>query len=259
MVQCDYCGKDTYLPFRCKYCGDYFCSEHRLPESHRCKGEYQYSRSTSGYTNFTPTGTTYNPRQRSRSRYYFSKKELRDLGIGLVVILAIPLMSLWGYFRISPFIVLGAVLIFGLGFILHEFAHKFMAQRLGYWAEFRINQQGLMLTLLSFFSPFKIIAPGAVMINGGLNWDDYGKISIAGPVTNIGLGVLFFFMMIMSGSFVSYTLASIGMNINASLALFNLIPFGVLDGRKIYSWSKVAWGVTVAAALIIYMLSNFRF
>lgn len=36
---CSHCGrKFTELPYRCNYCGKYFCSEHHLPEAHACKG-----------------------------------------------------------------------------------------------------------------------------------------------------------------------------------------------------------------------------
>ncbi|UCG95690.1 MAG: hypothetical protein JSV92_01410 [archaeon] len=37
---CQYCGRPlgTEMPFRCKYCSGSFCSEHRLPESHKCGG-----------------------------------------------------------------------------------------------------------------------------------------------------------------------------------------------------------------------------
>jgi len=36
--KCFFCGKklDSFLPFQCKRCGNYYCSEHRLPESHDC-------------------------------------------------------------------------------------------------------------------------------------------------------------------------------------------------------------------------------
>ncbi len=34
--KCAYCGEMTDLPFECNYCKDPFCSEHRLPEEHRC-------------------------------------------------------------------------------------------------------------------------------------------------------------------------------------------------------------------------------
>ena len=36
MVQCEACGKQIDLPFRCSYCGELLCAEHRLPESHGC-------------------------------------------------------------------------------------------------------------------------------------------------------------------------------------------------------------------------------
>ena len=36
MSKCDFCGKEVVLPFECKFCGDKFCIEHRLPENHSC-------------------------------------------------------------------------------------------------------------------------------------------------------------------------------------------------------------------------------
>ena len=36
---CDYCGKSfDGLPHKCKYCGDVHCTEHLLPENHKCIG-----------------------------------------------------------------------------------------------------------------------------------------------------------------------------------------------------------------------------
>jgi Zn-dependent protease len=254
MVKCDYCGKEEYMPFRCKYCGGYFCAEHRLPELHNCTGNYQASRSTTGYTGFTPTGYSYTPPRRARTLGLFGKNEIRDLGIGLGVIILILLSGSWSDLIRFPWFMLGALLIYGFAFIFHELAHKFMAQRLGYWAEFRINQQGLMLTLLSLISPFKIIAPGAVMIGNIANWDHYGKVAIAGPATNIGMGIIFFMIALVSGNPMVYSLARIGININASLALFNLLPFGIFDGAKIIKWNKYTWGAAVLAAGILYLV-----
>jgi len=257
MVKCDRCGREEYMPFRCKFCGGYFCSEHRLPEMHDCSGYYQYSRSTTGATGFMPTGFSSTP-QPQGARYWFSQRELRDLAIGLALILGILFtITAWRTLVAYPTVLVGSLLIFALAFLLHELAHKFMAQRLGYWAEFRINRQGIMITLLSFISPFKIIAPGAVVIGGLMNWDDYGRVSIAGPATNIGMGLCYFALSLVTTSNIIGFLAYLGMSINASLALFNLIPLGVFDGAKIMKWNKAVWGAAILAAGLLYAYSNF--
>ena len=31
--------------------------------------------------------------------------------------------------------------------------------------------------------------------------------------------------------------------------MFNLVPFGVLDGQKIFDWNKIVWGISMAAAM----------
>ena len=36
MPKCDYCGKEVDLPFQCSFCRFYFCTKHRLPETHDC-------------------------------------------------------------------------------------------------------------------------------------------------------------------------------------------------------------------------------
>ena len=221
---------------------------------HDCTGSYQNSRSTTGSSQFTPTGYSYNPSMRATRYGLFGLNEIRDLGIGLGVILLVMLSSYWRSFFTNPLFMLGVVLVYGMAFILHELAHKFSAQKLGYWAEFRINRQGLMMTLFSLISPLKIIAPGAVMIGNIGSWSHYGMVAIAGPATNIVLGALFLAMSMFTGNMYWGAIASVGLQINASLALFNLIPIGVFDGAKIIRWNKVAWGTAVAAAGILYLL-----
>ncbi|MDF1557250.1 MAG: rhomboid family intramembrane serine protease [ANME-2 cluster archaeon] len=35
---CSVCGKKEMLPYKCKFCGWTYCSQHRLPENHECTG-----------------------------------------------------------------------------------------------------------------------------------------------------------------------------------------------------------------------------
>lgn len=253
MVQCDKCSKDVDMPFRCNYCGGYFCSEHRLPEFHDCLGlDREAVRPNKVYTN--RSYDTFTPRRSSvRSRFYFSQKELRHLAVGLAVILILP-FSISGFLTSFPnSMKLGIMLIYAAAFLLHEIAHKFAAQRFGYWAEFRINEMGIMFTLLSLFSPLKLVAPGAVVISGMLYGEDYGKISLAGPVTNILQAIILLIAKTWAPNLFIYYLAFYGMKINASLAIFNLLPFGVFDGAKIMRWDIRIWVAAMAASVILYL------
>ena len=42
MVRYAFCGERVHLPFRCKFCGNYFCIKHHFPENHDCKGLQLY-------------------------------------------------------------------------------------------------------------------------------------------------------------------------------------------------------------------------
>lgn len=141
--------------------------------------------------------------------------------------------SFWIMFVIS-------LLTVGIGFLLHELAHKISAQRFGCVAEFRAFDQMLFLALgLAAVIGFTFIAPGAVMISGMLTRKENGIISLAGPLTNYILGMLFLggVLLLPPLGFVF----SIGFQINMWLGLFNMIPFLNFDGAKIMNWNTLLW------------------
>ena len=43
--------------------------------------------------------------------------------------------------------------------------------------------------------------------------------------------------------------------INAFMAVFNLIPFGILDGFKIFSLNKKLWALAFVPALILAIIT----
>jgi Zn-dependent protease len=250
MVRCDKCGREEYMPFRCSYCGGYFCYEHRLPEAHDCTGIRSkvelLKRASNGYIPFESL-YPFKPGSPSR-RVLFSPRELRDLAISVLIVSAIPLTWLGGLASRRPLLAVAALGIFISAFLLHELAHKFAAMRLGYWAEFRINALGLLVTLLSFLSPIKIVAPGAVVVGVPFYSRSFGWIALAGPLTNILQALIFLVLRMVTGDSMVGLLAEVGVSINAVLALFNLIPFGSLDGAKILRWSLRAWMISITAA-----------
>ena len=177
--------------------------------------------------------------------FWFSKTELKHLAVGALLVMGVGFTY---FLSIGPDLLSLAILsiAFTLSFLLHELAHKFSAQYFKLWAEFRLTMQGALITLVSIFLPFKIISPGAVMLVGSGTKETVGKTAVSGPVTNIIISTL----CIMIAAF-SQNLFLIVAFINALLAVFNLIPFGVLDGLKVFRWNKPVWTVTFAAAIAL--------
>jgi Zn-dependent protease len=155
-----------------------------------------------------------------------------------------------------PEILLSLAIIFTPAFLLHEIAHKLSAQRYGLWAEFRLTLFGALITLLSMipFAFFKIISPGAVMIAGTITRKQAGKTALAGPLTNITLSTVFTPVAIGTSGTIAI-ITGFGAWINAIIAIFNLIPFSIMDGLKVFRWNKVAWILAFAASLILTVVS----
>lgn len=150
------------------------------------------------------------------------------------------------------FIFLISLFTAGWGFLLHELAHKFVAQHYGCAAEFRAWDQLLYLAVaLAVLVGFIFAAPGAVMISGMVTRRENGIISAAGPATNYVLAMIFLGLLFLVPQW-SQVFAT-GFSINIWLGLFNLIPFGPLDGRKVFDWNKVVWGGMLLFGLLFLL------
>ena len=112
-----------------------------------------------------------------------------------------------------------------------------------------------LAVLFSFFG-FIIAAPGAVFIYGMINKERNGKISVAGPWTNIVLALIFlaFALVLPNATGALNYLLTYGLYINAFLALFNMIPVMPFDGAKVIAWNKGVYWITVAVALILVIV-----
>jgi Zn-dependent protease len=271
-MNCQKCGQETLMPFQCPYCGGQFCSQHRLPENHQCPkiGLAHAQKQETVAETFLPKQNSYQfsisfgqPRN-VKGHIYMSPRELKHLIPAALLIIGIGFSIVfynnffndnyfvnlgWGWTEMSVFAVLLTA-----SFLIHEMSHKFTAQKTGLWAEFRMTTWGAVITLISVFTPIRLISPGAVMIAGPAKLEEIGKISIAGPVTNISMSLIFLAATHSPVSLPYYVLFLWLASFNAFIAVFNLIPFGILDGFKIYSWNKKVWilAFALSAALTIY-------
>ncbi|OPX64256.1 MULTISPECIES: peptidase M50 [unclassified Methanoregula] len=208
-----------------------------------------------------------------------TRREEADLFIAwLAISLAFAIIKIAPYGILRPFqqvtaatalvIFAIALLTVGIGFILHEMAHKFTAMRYGYWAEFhKDNSMLLIAVVVASLVGFVFAAPGATVIytnpyeGRGLTREENGKISAAGPATNLLLCIPFAALYVLGGGLAASggsLLAVVGLagiQINAMIAAFNMLPFGPLDGRKIWDWNTPAFTLLIAASFGLLVAS----
>ncbi len=258
-MNCERCEVEVDLPFKCNYCEHYYCPDHRLPENHECSETWRVKAVRSARANASmqlASGARSMLLSPSLRGIRFSRTELRHLTVGTALVTAAGVSFIIG----NSFTLLGlvvAALIFSMGFILHELAHKYVAQGYGLWAEFRVNATGVILTALSIVSPIKFIAPGAVMISGFADKDRIGRTAIAGPVVNVIITMALLTLLPVLRQSLVYLPILFGAGINAFLALFNMIPFSVFDGRKVYYWNRRYWATLFFVSLALTIYTNF--
>src|SRR5881296_24545 len=142
-----------------------------------------------------------------RPGVHFSRTELIQLGVAILALsaaftLAYIRSDLFSFTR-SPaeflaIIFPAALLAVATGVGLHEIMHKVVAERYGFWAEFRYNPRGLLFAIV-LVAAFWVVAGSAKGLLGGL--------------------LLIYLLQVAQ--------------INAVLAGFNLVPILPLDGAKV--------------------------
>ncbi len=108
-----------------------------------------------------------------------------------------------------------------------------------------MSPTGLAFSVLTATFGFLFAAPGATVVGGMNNLREWGRTSLAGPMTNLAFSAVFFvgavatsaahLSTVVIGAFLWLTF------FNGWFATFNLIPFGPLDGAKVMRWSPMTW------------------
>ncbi len=202
----------------------------------------------------------------------FSRQEILHL-IGSVFLLTIAfsfilheringpaagLMDFEQRLQVPPSVLLASFIAVSTGFVLHELAHKILAQHYGHWAEFRAQFMGLLVSVgIALGAGILFAAPGAVHILGRVTQRENGLISLMGPATNFLIALIAIpFTWTANTEGLGYLIAETLALVNAILCLFNLLPFGPLDGKKIMRWNWIVYTLSILAsiALVVFVV-----
>jgi len=192
----------------------------------------------------------------------FSSPEIVQILVAVgALTLAFALAQLIGQEGLDPYvvglIVLASFVAVVTAFLLHELAHKAVAQRYGCYAEFRAFPMGLLLGIVTAIFGFLFAAPGAVMISGPVSPRQNATISAAGPGTNFAIAAGFFGLALALNTatgdlaFVAFFIAATVGSINLFLGGFNMVPFPPLDGSKILAYNKPLWAAMVVVLVAL--------
>ncbi|TMH96002.1 hypothetical protein E6H37_04210 [Candidatus Bathyarchaeota archaeon] len=262
MERCAVCGAEEFIPYVCRYCDRTHCVYHRLPENHECPN-IQQARAPKPIIRVERRSSGTNLRLiRAPKLSSVSSRELYALTAALLV-LGLSFSMRYVFSGLRPLEVLEVflltLLVIGTGFLGHELAHKFSAQHYGCWAEFKLWTVGAIMALLFAVisqGTFIFAAPGAVYIASrssyfgeGIDRKANGVISLVGPVVNIVAAAIFAIALAGSatlgfGDLVignAFHFLRVGVQINIWLGAFNMIPFFILDGQKVFTWDRKIW------------------
>ncbi len=144
-----------------------------------------------------------------------------------------------------------------VGMVVHELMHRNVARRYGMSSQYVINWFGVLITLISAFLPIKLLAPGYTKIYAyGPDVSRRGLLRsvAAGPAVNIVMSIVTLVAALAVGrvsAFAYYWLVGFS-EVNAYLALFNLLPIPPLDGSKIFSWDIFLWAIMIASSAALF-------
>jgi Zn-dependent protease len=120
----------------------------------------------------------------------------------------------------------------------HELFHKVFAMAFGHQATFHIFTPGLIIAVILKLinSPFIFIAPGFVSIPPIASELQFRLIAFAGPLANLVLFLIATLILKISKNLSEKQLIILHLTkkINLILLAFNMIPFGPLDGAKVF-------------------------
>lgn len=152
----------------------------------------------------------------------------------------------------------------GIGCLLHEVGQKYVAMKYGYQAEFKAWPLGLVIALVTAFIGWVFAAPGSTQVYADNVSDEMnGKISIAGPMANMTLALIFIAVATLAYPFkphsltltLIYLIGTVGFSVNSFLATFNLLPLYSLDGTKVLKWNIKYWIIVFALAVMMLITS----
>ncbi len=206
VTKCSKCGKEVYMPFVCNYCGQAFCTDHRLPENHGCKNISQalppHSRAppTQPRSEPEPVYTTEEPEWDDDSgeivdRYFEpdgTEVIVRRVPIYLIERPDKPILRHFSGIELKH-LAIGLMMMFGVGCSMFLSVNLFFGYAYEYWEILALAGFATLAFILHEFGhKFMGIRLG--------NWSEFRLIKIFAILTAISIIPIPFFKIVCPGA-----------------------------------------------------------
>jgi len=220
-------------------------------------------------------GHIYEALDASKRYVRYSAKEVRWALIAIILVSFTISFRKWGLgdnvdlgFGFVNFV--GAFIIVAISFAARTTLQKIFAVSAGYRADYRLWSLGILIMLIIVFlsnGRLWFVIPGTFILNYmpghrigfvryGLNWFGMGVVSMAGPLANIILAMIF------KALFETFKipLFQTAFLLNIIWALWSMFPLPPADGGRMILGSRLAYmwclGVVVFSSILLYANVN---
>jgi len=205
-----------------------------------------------------------------RRYFVFSREEIKDLIISILIIAFIVSFKEWGTAEFNFLMGLrnlfNAIIIVTLVVLVHNSAQRIAGLHVGIRVEYNLWWVGLIIGLILIFisrGNIWFLAPGGIIFHHlavhrlgffryGTNQLAMSSIAMMGSLANIALAILFKILFII---FPNNILIEKTIFVSLWFAVFNMLPIPPLDGNKTFFYSRAAYflvlGCILGAALLL--------
>jgi Zn-dependent protease len=153
----------------------------------------------------------------------------------------------------DPALFVTYILVAGVAIIVHDLTHRYVAWKYGAVTEYQFWFLGTAIMFITAFF-FRVVyaMPARLSINDSdkLSTRQQAMVYCSGPLVSV-LMFGIFMLLVPLGGFAA-TIGLLGASMNLLSAVYSLMPFKPMDGRKVLKWKWPVWAALFFPLLVLY-------
>lgn len=145
------------------------------------------------------------------------------------------------------------IVVAGFTAVVHEIAHRYMAYRYKAKAEYKFWDAGVVALVITSLIGQPFATPARTIVDEAdkLESKARGYIYLSGPLASVLLALAFLGLFVYGGGLSS--IGKDGFKICMMACVYQMMPIAPMEGRLVFGWSKLGWGIVFLPALVLYL------